>query len=273
MFGERPKWREAIPCPQCTGIVPLWTQPGVLFWMQIHQKSRFVSCPPSPSTCRVSCWLTTLNTSQITSSKTIIPCSSQTMKSHRCPCSPKWFQMNQVQELLNSPVNTWVRMGKWEGLTMQLTEFKFCICSCLKWNRDWKKRTTKTMKQVKLGGEKRENVQNTCSTQWGWIKCLPGSPQHPPLHYPTRDKANFWSDPNSTFLTPDFNWTQLLCWVLHFWHKLYFTAAQMQSYKPAYLYDGAALRTLFLLPLLPCRKRAAKPDSIPSFKVYHVNAN
>lgn len=57
-----------------------------------------------------SCWLRTLNTPQITSSKTI-PYSSQIMKSHKGPWSPNWIHVNQVWELLNSLVSTLVRMG------------------------------------------------------------------------------------------------------------------------------------------------------------------
>lgn len=33
-------------------------------------------------------------------------------QNYRGPCSPDWFHPNHVRELLNSPVNTLVRMGK-----------------------------------------------------------------------------------------------------------------------------------------------------------------
>lgn len=79
----------------------------------IRNPSCVLSCPPLPARGEAlagSCWLRTLNTPQITSSKTI-PSSSQIMKLHRGSCSPNWIHVNQVWELLNSPVNTLVRMG------------------------------------------------------------------------------------------------------------------------------------------------------------------
>lgn len=104
------KWRETIPCPSFTGFVPLWTQPGVFFWMQIHQKSSCV-LPSLPARGERS--QGPAGSELWTLPKSLPAKLSQLDQAwnYRGPCSPDWFHLNHVRELLNSPVNTLARMG------------------------------------------------------------------------------------------------------------------------------------------------------------------
>lgn len=105
------KWRETIPCPSFTGFVPLWTQPGVFFWMD-PSEIQAVSCPPSLPGVSARRVLLAQNFEH--SPNHSLPAKLSQLDqawNYRGPCSPDWFHLNHVRELLNSPVNTLVRMG------------------------------------------------------------------------------------------------------------------------------------------------------------------